>query len=635
MRVLYRSTPNGSPSKETTLPDLSTAVRLCVDIETYDPNLKTTGPSVRTGGWVAGIGIGAEFDDGKIEGWYIPVEHEGYEELCLDKDEVMEWLQVQVSRKDREVLFANAIYDLDFLYNQHNIWVEGPIIDVQVAEPLIDENKHVYSLGSLADKYLGETKVDNFLYEYCSNTFGGKAVRSQAGNIYRCPPEIVAEYGIGDVTLPLRVWEKQRDQLTKDELWEVFTLETELIPLLLLMKSRGVRVDVGAKERLQDDCASQIIQLQEDLDKMAGVPVAVYEATLLEEIYIKLGLSYPRTEAGSPSFTSQVLQNSEFGSLVDQLRKVTKINNTFLDGYINNFLVRDRIHPAFNQLKGEDYGTVTGRFSSSQPNLQNIPNDPRVRSLYIPDEGEDWYKLDYSSVEYRLALHYARGPAAEEMRSRYAVDINFDAHQMTADEIGITRKQAKAINFGLIYGMGVKKLAVELGVTVSEAKSILYRFHDKVPFMNALLQAAKKAADNRGYVHTLAGRRRRFNLWEPMRWQKGKFPLPREQAEHEYGNAIKRGYTYRALNAAIQGSAADAMKKSMVDIFKSGVCDVIGVPMLTEHDELDFSVGREARHLEAIREVKYLMENAYDVKVPLLVDAEKGKSWGQIEEVSL
>jgi len=622
-------------STQETLPDLHGATRLCVDIETYDPNLKKTGPSVRTGGYVAGLGVGAEFESGEVVGYYIPVEHEGYEDECENKEQVMGWLQDLLDNPNREVLFANALYDLDYLSHQHQVKVLGKIIDVQVAEPLIDENAKSYALGSLADRYLGESKVDDDLYEYCASQFGGRATRTQAGNIYRCPPHIVAKYGIGDVTLPIRIWERQRDELSKQGLWDVFDLETALVPMLLDMKARGVRVNMAKVDQVQSRAAQRMISLQKEIDEMAGMPIAVYESSCLEEAYLKLHLPYARTEAGNPSFTAAVLENSEFGSKVNELKKATKMHDVFLDRYINNYVVRDRIHPAFNQLRGDEYGTVTGRFSSSLPNLQNIPNDKLMRSLYVPEDGEDWYKLDYSSVEYRLALHYAKGPAADALRANYDEDINFDAHQLTANDIGITRKQAKTINFGLIYGMGVGKLSASLGVNLADGKQILNRFHDNVPFMKELLNMAMRRAEEKGFVHTLAGRRRRFDLYEPRKWQKGKFAKPHAEALHEYGPSIKRAFTYKALNAVIQGSAADVMKKAMVDIYQSGVCDVVGVPMLTVHDELDFSANQSNEHIEAMREVKHLMETAFTTRVPLIVDAERGPSWGEIEEISL
>lgn len=620
------------------LPNLANAKRLCVDTETCDPDLKTTGPSVRTGGWVAGICVGAEFEDGSIDGWYIPMDHEGYEEECNNGKEaeaVLDWLRELSADTEREVVFANALYDLDYLAHLNNVHFSGPIIDVQVAEPLIDENANSYALGTLAEKYLGDSKADEGLYEYCASHFGGRVGRGQAANIYRCPPMIVAKYGIGDVTLPLRVWEKQREVLTKQGLWDVFKLETDLIPMLLKMKSRGVRVNLDAAEQVQSGAAARMITLQQEIDKFAGMPIAIYEPTCLVQAYDKLGIPYGRTEAGNPSFTAAILDRSGFGQSVNELKKATKIHDVFLESYVNGFLVRDRIHPTFHQLKGDENGTVTGRLSGSKPNLQNIPNDKDIRALYIPDDGEEWYKLDYNSVEYRLALHYARGPSAEDMRMHYAADAMFDAHQMTADDIGIERKQAKQINFGLIYGMGVKLLAANLGVTVGEAKKILARFHAKVPFMKELLNMASDVASKRGHVHTLSGRRRRFDLYEPMRWQKGKFAKPHAEALHEYGTGIKRAFTYKALNAIVQGSAADVMKKAMVDINKSGVLDVLRPPMLTVHDELDFSANKSDAHQEALREVKHLMESAFVVKVPLVVDVECGSNWGSVQGVTL
>jgi len=620
---------------EKELPNLSAAKRICLDIETFDPHLKTTGPSIRTGGYVAGIGVGAEFSDGEVRGWYVPIAHEGYEEDCEDESTVLPWLEKILADKNREVIGAKLEYDMGYLQHFYGMRIAGKLIDVQLAEPLIDENAKQYNLGALGDKYLNESKVDDELYEYCAAHFGGKAVRTQAGNIYRCPPSVVANYGIGDVTLPIRIWRCQREVLTKEGLWDVFDLEAALAPMLIDMKALGVRVDMDSVDRVQTQAAAKMVSLQKEIDQLAGVPISIYESSCLEEAFQRLDIPYGRTEAGNPSFTSAILEQSSFGMKINELKQTTKIHDVFLENYINKYVVRDRIHPAFNQLKGDDYGTVTGRFSSSQPNLQNIPNDPMIRSLYIPEDGENWYKLDYNSVEYRLALHFARGPAADLMVQRYLDDPNFDAHQMTADDIGITRKQAKKINFGIIYGMGVALLSSEIGVPLAEGRQVINRFHDNVPFMKSLLNKAMEVAEKRGYIHTLSGRRRRFNLYEPRKWTRGKFPLPHQEALHEYGTNIKRAFCYKALNAAVQGSAADVLKKAMVDIYKSGVCDVINLPTLTVHDELDFSANDSPEHQEALRETRHLMQAAFKVRVPLIVDVEKGTNWGTVKPIEL
>lgn len=613
------------------LPDISGAKRIAIDTETYDPDLKTKGGSVRTGGYVVGIAVAT--DD---HSWYFPIEHEQGQNM--DRSEVIAWAK-KMFALPMDKVFANAMYDLDYLAHM-GITVGGRIHDVQIAEPLIDESARSYSLDNLAQKYLKESKVDDELYEYCATHFGGRVGRAQAGNIWRCPADIVAPYARGDVELPLRILDKQLEVIERESLHQVYDMECALLPMLLAMRQRGVAVNKGRVDELKEEYAVEIPKIQDSINDMAGMHVNVNAAQSLAEAFENLGIEYATTELGTPSFTADILKANDhpIAQLILDLKRATKMSTVFLEGYLSKYAIEHgggdwRVHTHFNQLRSDEYGTVSGRFSSSYPNLQNIPAGEAMRSLYIPDEGEDWYKLDYSQVEYRIASHYGTGENAQRVRDMYLQNPKMDFHQQIADMVGIDRKPAKNINFGMLYGMGVKKLSADLGLTMNEGKELFAKYHGQAPFVKQLADKAMQAADKRGFIFTLAGRRRRFNEWEPQWWQKGNFPKPYEEALAEYGPRIKRAYTYKALNSVIQGSAADVMKMAMLDVWKSGACDVVGAPLLTVHDELDLSVPRTKEGQEAVKEIQHAMENACPISVPLLVDVEKGTNWGDVQEI--
>ena len=345
------------------------------------------------------------------------------------------------------------------------------------------------------------------------------------------------------------------------------------------------------------------------------------------------------TNTGTPSFQATFLERHEdpITNLIVQYRKMDKFIGTFLKGSMLNMLIGDRLHTQFNQLKGDENGTVTGRFSSSNPNLQFIPNrDPELgplcRSLFIPDEGDWWARADYSQIEIRLLAHYAIGDGSNDIRQAFLDDRTLDYHQWCADTAGITRKAAKTINFGIIYGMGAKKLAEALGIDTGESEEFLRMYYEKLPFLKRTLRTASAKAQNAGFVRTILGRRRRFNLWESD--QISASPdreMVLRETKRAGGHRIQRAGCYKAFNAVDQGSAADIMKSAMVDISKSGVCDVLGFPPLTVHDELDWSIPKTKIAKEAFEESCRIMENTIPLRIPVLVDHDTGEHWGDVK----
>ena len=627
------------------LPTLSNVKRISFDLETCDPDLNELGPGTNRGGYVVGICVGS--DDGRR--WYLPVRHQGGGNL--DENLVWNWAREELNSFDGVVVGANLIYDLDFAWNYG---VTFPRVkrfhDVQLAEPLLNEHKLSYSLDSLAKEYLNDTKHEDILKEAAVAYGFGSTNKQIKQNLWRLPASYVGPYGEGDADLPLKIIDLQLKKLETEGLLELFDLESRLLPVLLSMRRRGVRVDVAGAERVRKKLVSARDESLARLRRIAGPKAELMAPDSFAQALVERGLPMIRTpKSGQYSITSSWLKANAGDELVDAIqagRKVNTIITTFIDGHIFNHAVNGRIHCQFKQLKDDEGGTGA-RFSSANPNLQNIPArdeelSPLVRGLFLPEEGEDWERHDQSQMEYRLQVHYARGVGAKEARELYNSDPKTDFHKFCADMLGVDpedkvlRKRVKNTNFAKSYGALAPKLAVTFGVSLSEAEDFVKLYEEKLPFTVTTFKAAQTAANKQGFVRSTLGRYARFPLWEPADNSRKKradrqSALPREAALQAYGPAIIRAGTYKALNNLLQFSNADYTKKVMVDIWEAGLCktDVLGAMLVQVHDELDYSVPRTKKGNEAVKEAKYLMENAIKLRVPVLVEAQRGATWGE------
>jgi DNA polymerase-1 len=607
-------------------PSLEGQGLISLDCETCDPELMEEGPGWhRDGTFIAGVAIGTEAGFRR----YYPLAHEGGGNV--DRARALEWLNAQL-RGDTPKVGANLSYDLGFL-NAAGVQVGGPLYDIQIAEPLLNENRFQYGLDVLAKDYLGVGKVDDELDEFLKKNFGRK---NPKGNIWRAPPEIVAPYAIGDIDLPLRIFAKQKVELEKQGLWKLFEMEIKLTRMLVAMRKRGVRVDLPKAERMMEELTKKQEELEKEVKRQSGFSVNVWAAKSLAPVFDEMGVPYPRTpKTDAPSITKEFLEACEapIAKLILEIRQLDKLRGTFLRGSILERHYKGRVHCQFHPLKGDNGGAVSGRFSSSNPNLQFISVrtelGKEVRSVFIPDEGQDMWDADFSQIEYRLMVHDAASlklPGSAEVVAAYLRDSKTDFHQVVAEMAKIDRNRAKTINFGIAYGEGKAKLAASLGMTMKEVEALLDDYHSRAPFMKPLSKMSSGKAGKDGLIITLLGRRRRFDSWVIEKRN-------RETGEKEaiilrhYVRGAKRAFTHKALNARIQGSAADIMKKAMVDIMDSGVMDVLGVPQITVHDELVGSVPRTKKGKEAVKEVVHLMENCVKLAVPLIVDCKTGANW--------
>jgi len=629
-------------------PNLKGEKLVALDTETCDPQLLSKGPGVRRDGYIIGISVAVPSG----ESWYFPFGHaEGKQ---FDKAKVIQWAKDNLTTPGQAKLGANIMYDLDYLYHE-GVEVSGPFYDVQNAEPLINENLKTYSLDSLGERYLGKKKDERILEEACRNR--GLKGKPQE-HLWKIDARFTGEYAEWDAAMLIPIFEKQKKIMAEQELENIFDIETRLVPMLLAMRRRGVLIDKDRLQNAHDAMMDRLVQKKKELASLnGGAEVDYWAAEHIGRIFDRHNLDYPMTpKTNKPSFTKDWLDrhNHPISKVIVECRTLDKFIGTFLEGSIREMMVGDRIHGQFHQLKSDDHGTVTGRLSASTPNLQFIPMrdkelGPLCRSLFMPDPGKLWAKLDYSQIEIRILAHYARGPGADKVRQMYIEDPRADYHQWCADEAQVSRTFAKRINFGLIYGMGVPKLSAQLGIPIKEAELFLGVYFEKLPFLQETVQTATRVAETRGYIKTILGRRRRFDLWEPRDGRLSKMInanpdkkkiidfVNEQRANQKEGNkyypGVQRAGCYKAFNAADQGSAADIMKKSMVDVWESGVCEVIDSPLLTVHDELDFDFPKSKEGFEAVRETQRIMETTVELAVPAIVDAEYGENWGYLKDI--
>ena len=613
------------------LPDITSAKKIAIDVETRDPNLKSNGPGWPTGdGEVVGYAVAVDDWSG-----YIPIRHFGGGNL--DEKVVNRWLK-KVFECPADKIMHNAQYDLGWI-KQMGFTVNGRIIDTMVVASLLDENRFSYSLNALAYDHLNKTKSEKALVE-AAREFG----IDPKAEMWKMPAMYVGPYAEADAELTLELWHYFSVQLGKEDLWPIANLELDLLPCLVDMTMRGVRVDQNRVERTRNTLLKQEKEVMKKIKRLAGNDVEIWAAQSLAKAFDKLDITYPKTEKGAPSFTKLFLSEHEhpLSKLVVQARNLNKTSGTFINTIMKHCRADGRIHSHINQIRSDDGGTVSGRISMSNPNLQQIPArdpviGPMIRSLFLPEEGDKWAAIDFSQQEPRILVHYAHVygksrnlelEGAQEFVTKYKDDPDTDFHTMVAEMANIPRKQAKTINLGMMYGMGVNKLSEQLDIPVEEAKSLIKQYHTRVPFVKGLMTGVMNRLNDKaasGSLRSLLGRKCRFDLWEPDTFAMHKaMPYKEAIAEHGATTRLKRAYTYKALNRLIQASAADMTKKAMVDLYKSGK-----LPMIQVHDEIAMSV----KNIDEAREVATIMETAVPLEVPSKCDIDLGPSWGEAKEV--
>ena len=600
-------------------PNLSTATEIAIDLETCDPNMESMGPGwPRNDGYIVGYAVA-------VDGWsgYFPVAHGGGGNL--DKGRVERWM-ADVLATNADKIMHNAAYDMGWL-QVSGFKVNGRVYDTMLAAPLLDENRFSFSLNALGFDYLKEVKSEQGLKQAAAefNVHPKK-------ELWKLPAMYVGAYAEQDAALTLKLWHHFKPLLVKEEVESIFELETDLLPVLLDITRQGIRLDMNKAEQLIGNLKTREKSIAKEMKALAGKDVDIWAAASIANAFDSLGLPYARTEKGAPSFTKSFLEACQhpIAKMILEARETNKTHSTFLQPYLGFSAKTGRIHPHINQMRSDDGGTVTGRLSMANPNLQQVPArheiiGPMVRGLFLPEEGQIWASNDFSSQEPRLLVHYSSLldlPGSHEMVEAYRENPDTDFHQMVADMAGIGRKQAKTIGLGLMYGMGKAKLAAQLDLDLEEAGELIQTFHTKVPFLKGTVNAVMRRIEHPasgGAIRTLLGRKCRFPLWEPMQWGLNK-ALPYEEAAAKYGPRIKRAMTYKGLNRLIQGSAADQTKKAMLELHRAGYRVLLQV-----HDEVVISVDKKEDAIEASK----IMAQAVELEVPSRCDVEVGPNWGE------
>ena len=662
--------------------DLDGITTVAVDLETYDPNLKTKGlGAIRGDGFVCGVAIATGKDT-----VYFPLSHSDTN-LSLDKKlKLWEVLDEKLFQNEKITkVFHNAMYDVCWIRAVTGKKMKGRIVDTMVAASVIDENRFRYSLDSLSKDFLKEKKGGYDLQEK-TLVWSKGTIKDPMSNMHKLPASIVKDYAKQDVNLTLKLWklfdqefdkvlytkyeedEKGNKLKNKDGNFiiveektsrNIFELETKLFPCLVDMKFKGVKIDVEKARAFGKRLEKTRNNIIDYIARKTNIRIEIWAASSIKALLDHQNINdYTKTpKSGMPQLPKNYLSThkNKYLRLIAKAREFDKAKNTFIEGLLG-FVHNGRIHADINQIKGEDGGTVTGRFSMSNPNLQQIPSKgyigKKMRELFIPETGSEWYSFDYSQQEPRIVVHYAikLGMAGTADLQKEFDKEDADFHQIVADMANIPRKQAKTINLGLFYGMGKIKLQKELSLDSKRAQTLFNTYHAKVPFVRQLSRDLSEFASNEGLLFTLGDRFCRFDKWETRdkewnpetnRFTEVKLYPTREEAidgykleqMQKYNKLIDsenehfekhytRAFTYKALNRLVQGSAADMTKKAMVMLYEKGI-----IPHIQIHDELCVSIkDKETRTM-----VQNTMEQAIKLEINNKVDCEHGPNWGQIK----
>jgi DNA polymerase I-like protein with 3'-5' exonuclease and polymerase domains len=614
--------------------------------------------------FVCGIAVATENDLA-----YFPLRHSDTD-IAFDRiDKIWQVLNDKIFQNENITkVFHNAMYDVCWIRAVTGMMIKGRIVDTMIAASVIDENRFKYSLDALSKDYLNEEKYKYDLQQKTLEWSGG-TVKDPMTNMHKLPASIVKEYAKQDVNLTYKLWklfDKKIDEVlyTKDDgeqktCRQIFELETKLFLCLVDMKFKGVRIDRSKAILFGTHLKKRRDQIIKAIESITTIKVDIWAAAsikkLLDHLCIKDYKVTPKSKM--PQLPKDYLRkhNNKCLRMIAKAREYDKAVNTFIDGLLE-YVHEGRIHADINQIRSDTGGTVTGRFSMSNPNLQQIPAKGyiggKMRELFIPEEGCKWGSFDYSQQEPRIVVHYAIKlglPGTESLKDEFDRD-DADFHQIVADMANISRKQAKTINLGLFYGMGRIKLQRELGLDQRQAKELFNEYHSRVPFVRQLSQELIAFAKENKLLFTLHDRFCRFDRWEttnkewnPETNRFNEVPLyTKEQAmeafkaemldkykenkiDPNYMDYFERYYTpaftYKALNRLIQGSAADMTKKAMVDLHDKGI-----IPHIQIHDELCFSTTDHESEL-----IKSIMEKTIPLEVKNKVDYESGPNWGTIK----
>jgi len=528
------------------------------------------------------------------------------EKAFLSKEEIFPKINKFFEEENKIKIGHNIKYDMKVLA-KCGVNVKGSLIDTLVWAWLLnenDENKEM-SLKKLAKEILGENDVIAFddIAKYDKST--------KSKTLKGIDEEILAKYSVQDSILAYNLAKALFDQINKEGLFEhYYNIEMPMIYCLFHMEQNGVYVDKDNLEKCRKLFEEKKKEAEDKCISLCGKPINLNSPDQIANIFKEKGLDTKirTTKMSKMSTSSSALEHLKhpLAKQILEYRKYEKLLNTFILPIYNYMNEKGRVSCDYNLT-----GTVTGRLSSSNPNLQNIPADKQVRAIFAAPEGKILLKCDYSQIELRVLAHFS-----QDERLLGAYSEGKDVHKETAslifkvpiDEVTDEQRQvAKTMNFGIIYGMSSLALSQNTGMTEKEAKEFLDRYFKVYYGVERFIRRTKREAEKNLFVTTISGRKRRLSN------------ITNEN------QAVKNYALRQAVNAVIQGSAADIVKKAMVDIDNSNLnCKMV----MQIHDELVFEVEESKADWYATR-IRNIMESPYKevLTVPLVVDIKKGKHW--------
>lgn len=645
------------------LPDLRGRPLVAIDTEGKDDGLNNDlGPGWALGpmGYTAGVSWAAEGSVG-----YAPIRHP--ESDNFDPENVMQWLR-DLFKSGTRIIFHNAPYDIGWL-GCYDVAPPVNFEDTMPACVLLDETKRRYNLDICCERYGVEGKDTRLLLE-AIEAFGGNP-KNGAADIWRLPAKYAAPYAEQDAESTVALWKQVEGALKAQEVWDAYRLEIDLIPMVVAMRRRGIRIhteralDTAKEFRVVRDQALKEVGDLMQLRRPASME-EVLSPTTMANWCTQEGIKFPRTSGGKTgrsqgSFSADWMEKHEhpMPRAVIVARSFNDSASKFIENFILGYSHKGRVHSEIHQFLSDDGGTRSHRFSYSDPALQQMPSpdkDPRdaekeliehlaagtkIRRCFLPEPGEFWVSNDYSQQEPRITVHFAAAcgmPGVETALESYRNNARTDYHTMVAEMTGLVRPRAKILNLALTYGKGLKATAEELGVSMEEAKALMAMYFQRLPFIKPLDELCKRMAANRGYIRLIDGARVHYNDWEGgwIEWEEKQEAIAAgmrldacsiEEARERQKNPkhpwsktrLRRADTRKALNNLVQGSAARQTKKAMKMMWDEGI-----IPLIQMHDELGASCGEE-RQANRIAEI---MRDAVPLKVPVIVDTEVGESWG-------
>jgi DNA polymerase-1 len=514
----------------------------------------------------------------------------------------------------------NVVYDMTWLVNGLGLKVNGRIEDTMTREGLLNEFYDHYKLDDCCKRHnvVGKNYEDTVEKWYKENIGKGKAIE----NLDKVPGHKRVEYCEQDVKATYDLYMKQQPLLEQNKLLEVNELECSLMPLLMEFKKNGVRIDLARRDQITMEYMNTVAEGCDELYRKYGLD-SITSPKQKMEMFHQLGIhSHRLTASGGESFDFRFLEECDHPA-AKTLVKITRKNTAltkYLNGCLRTHVIGDRIHTTFTPTLRDEGGTITGRFASREPNLQNISakgsrGGDDIRSIFIPEEDCLLGAFDYKQIEYCLFAHYAVGPGSEEVRA--ALRNGKDYHKVAQELLGWDgddgRKIVKTFNFGVLYGLGLSGFrskfkamfadaAVAAGLSFDDyTQKVLNDYYRSMPFVKPSCEAIKAVARSRGFVRSIGGR---------------------------IHHCPPDGGLYKMVNYLVQGSAADTLKLGLRKAWNAGVFNVLKAH-LTVHDEVVFSIPITREGVEAAEELGEALLTDLKLKVPIRIDKEVGPNWAE------